>query len=174
MPSFNSFDLVIYICLVLALIIGFSSGLLRSLATILGYLAASAVVVMFGSWAVQTAADRLHMPPAQNWIVLVALFVVAGIVLGAVFRFIVTEMSGQQIGPVDRLLGAVFGVVRILLTVVLIVVIFDRVIPTDRQPQFLTGSKLRPLLSEAGRQGLGTLPPDFENYIDRLKSERGI
>ena len=68
MPSFNSFDLVIYICLVLALIIGFSSGLLRSLATILGYLAASAVVVMFGSWAVQTAADRLHMPPAQNWI----------------------------------------------------------------------------------------------------------
>ena len=33
---------------------------------------------------------------------------------------------------------------------------------------------LRPILSQAGRLGLRTLPPDVEDYIDRLKRERGV
>jgi membrane protein required for colicin V production len=56
----------------------------------------------------------------------------------------------------------------------LVVVIFDRVIPVDRQPQFLTGSRLRPYLSAAGQAGLRTLPPEIEDYIDRLKHARGL
>jgi len=57
---------------------------------------------------------------------------------------------------------------------VLIVVIFDRIIPPGREPEFLKGSRLRPILSAAGRQGLKSLPPDIENYIDRLKRQRGL
>jgi membrane protein required for colicin V production len=37
-----------------------------------------------------------------------------------------------------------------LVVAVLIVVIFDRIIPADRQPAYLIGSKLRPYLSAAG------------------------
>jgi membrane protein required for colicin V production len=33
---------------------------------------------------------------------------------------------------------------------VLMVAIFDRIIPPGREPAFLTGSKLRPILSAAG------------------------
>ena len=56
----------------------------------------------------------------------------------------------------------------------LLVLIFDRIIPAGREPAFLRGSQLRPILSEAGRQGLRSLPPDVTDYIDRLKRERGI
>jgi membrane protein required for colicin V production len=68
----------------------------------------------------------------------------------------------------------VLGAVRILLLAVLMVLIFDRIIPADRQPAWLTESRLRPLLSVAGQQGLKSLPPDVTDYIDRLKRERGI
>jgi membrane protein required for colicin V production len=54
------------------------------------------------------------------------------------------------------------------------VVIFDRIIPAGREPAFLAGSQLHPLLSQAGQAGLKSLPPDIEDYIDRLKKQRGI
>jgi membrane protein required for colicin V production len=57
---------------------------------------------------------------------------------------------------------------------VLIVVVFDLIIPPGREPAFLKGSQWRPVLSQAGQQGLRALPPDIEAYIDRLKRERGI
>jgi membrane protein required for colicin V production len=54
------------------------------------------------------------------------------------------------------------------------VVIFDRIIPPGREPEFLKGSRLRPILSAAGQQGLKSLPPDVEDYIDHMKRERGL
>ena len=52
--------------------------------------------------------------------------------------------------------------------------VFDRLIPPGREPEFLSGSRLRPILSEAGRQGLRQLPPDVTEFIDRVKRERGL
>jgi membrane protein required for colicin V production len=52
--------------------------------------------------------------------------------------------------------------------------IFDQLVPSDRQPAYLIGSQLRPLLSVAGQRGFRSLPPDVTAYIDRLKKERRI
>ena len=70
--------------------------------------------------------------------------------------------------------GAALGVVRIALLAVVMVMIFERIIPPNREPPWLSQSRLRPLLSAAGRQGLRVLPPDVMGYIDRLKKQRGI
>jgi membrane protein required for colicin V production len=66
------------------------------------------------------------------------------------------------------------GAVRIGLVAVTMVLIFDRIIPVDRQPGFLIGSKLRPILLVAGQKGLKSLPSDVTAYIDQLKRERHI
>jgi len=172
MPSFNSFDLAVYICLALAFIMGFSSGLLRSLATIFAYVAGMGIAVASAPQVTRVAAER--MPGVQNWMVLLAVFVLASMIIGAVLRYFVSEITGPQISPVDRILGALLGVARILFVAVLIVIIFDRIIPSGHEPSFLVGSRLRPILSEAGRQGLRKLPPEIEDYIDHLKRERGL
>jgi len=171
---FNPFDAAVYVCLVIAVLAGFNSGLLRSLASIFGYVAAMAVAVIGAPKLMPLARDQLHLAPDQNWIVLVALFLVVGIVISALLRYAVSEIVGPEVSPIDRLLGAFFGAVRVLLLALLMVLIFDRIIPAGREPSFLASSKLRPLLSQAGRQGLRSLPPDIEDYIDRLKRERGL
>jgi membrane protein required for colicin V production len=174
MPSFNAFDATVYACLLVAFIMGFNSGLLRSLATIFGYLVAMAIAVAAAPFLSRLASEQLHLPPLQNWMALVAVFIVAGVIISAVLRYAVSEIAGPQVGPVDRILGAILGIVRIVLLAVLIVIIFDRIIPPGREPAFLVDSKLRPILSAAGRQGLRSLPPEIEGYIDRLKRERGL
>ena len=168
--SINAFDAAVYIFTALAVIMGFASGLLRSLATILGYVAAAAVAVA----ATPFAAAQLKLAPGQNWIALVGIFLVGGFVLGVILRFAISEVAGANIGIGDRMAGAFFGAVRILLLAVLLVLIFDRIIPADRQPAFLADLKLRPILSMAGQQGLRSLPPEIAETIDRLKKERGI
>jgi membrane protein required for colicin V production len=57
---------------------------------------------------------------------------------------------------------------------VLMVMIFDRIIPANREPAWLSQSRLRPVLSAAGRQGLRALPPNVIAYIDQLKRKRGL
>jgi membrane protein required for colicin V production len=169
----NLFDAVIAAAAVAAVVVGFSSGLLRSLATILAYLIAAPLAVAFAPY-VTAALGQSGVTPGQAWIGLVVAFVVLGVSIGSLLRTVIGEFTGPDAGLFDRIAGAVLGAVRIFLIAVLIVVIFDRLIPADRQPSFLIGSRLRPYLSEAGRRGLQSLPPEVEDYIDRIKRERGL
>ena len=43
--STNSFDLAVYACLFVAVVMGFMTGLLRSLATIIGYICGAGIAV---------------------------------------------------------------------------------------------------------------------------------
>jgi membrane protein required for colicin V production len=170
----NPFDTVVIAIALVAVVLGFMSGLLRSLSAILAYLIAAPIAValtprvtplIFGSS--EITADRI-------WVALFAVFVVLGLVISALLRKLVDELAGEDKGLFDRLMGAMLGAVRIFLVAVLIVIVFDRVIPADREPAFLSSSKLRPYLSAAGQKGLQKLPPDIADYIDRIKRDRGL
>jgi membrane protein required for colicin V production len=170
----NPFDAVIYAVAILAIVMGFNAGLLRSLATILGYLVAAPIAIAITPKVTTLVLGQSTLSPNQTWFALCAVFLVVGIAISALMRIAVGECIGPDIGLFDRVAGAVLGVVRIGLVAVLIVVIFDRIIPADREPPFLAQSRLRPYLSAAGQKGLQSLPPEIEDYIDRLKRERGI
>jgi membrane protein required for colicin V production len=170
----NPFDAAVYVCLAVAVIAGFNSGLLRSLATIFGYVCAAPVAVAAMPYLTPYLADQLKLSTAQNWPVFFVVFLLAGLVLGALLRLAVGELTGPTVSAPDRAAGAMLGAVRIALLAVLMVAIFDRVIPPGREPAFLKGSQLRPILSAAAQQGLQSLPPDVVDYIDRLKRARGI
>jgi membrane protein required for colicin V production len=71
-------------------------------------------------------------------------------VLEALSRMMVGELIGPTVSATDRAAGAMLGAIRIALLAVLMVAIFDRIIPPGREPAFLTGSNLRPILSAAG------------------------
>jgi membrane protein required for colicin V production len=114
------------------------------------------------------------MPTPQTWIVFVAIFVAAGAGLSALLRLAVSEMIGPNVSVPDRIAGAALGALRIALLSVLLVLVFDRIIPPGREPNFLKGSLWRPVLSDAAQHGLQSLPPEVEDYIDRLKRQRRL
>lgn len=170
----NSFDVVVCAGLVAASVIGFNAGFLRSAITILGYFFAMPTAV----WAMSLVSSEVGgdaVPTlSQNSLLFFGIFLVAGIVLGKVLRMAVDEMIGPEAGLGDRLAGAALGAVRVGLVAVTLVLIFDRLVPIERQPAYLTGSQLRPLLSLAGQKGFRSLPPDVAAYIDHLKNGRNI
>ena len=172
--SSNPFDIAIYACLFLAVVMGFHAGLLRSLATIFGYLAAAPIAVAAAPYLTPVLVSQFRLPPAQDWVAFAVVIFVLGFVISALLRLAIGKITGTNVSIPDRLAGALLGAVRIGLLAVLMVGIFDRIIPVDREPPFLKGSQWRPVLSKAGSAGLKSLPPDVTDYIDRLKRERRL
>jgi len=167
----NSFDAAVYVGLVLAVVAGFNAGLLRSAVTILAYLTATPITV----WIMSLIAPGIDgRQPAQTSLLFFGIFLVAGMVLGKSMRMALDESIGPGAGIGDRLAGAALGAMRVGFVAINLVLIFDRVVPSDRQPAYLTGSHLRPLLLVAGQTGLRSLPPDLVAYIDRLRNDRHI
>ena len=170
----NSFDAVVYLVLIVAVVAGFNTGLLRSAVTILAYLIAMPIAVWAMSFVSPQIEGKLGSPFSQNSLLLFGIFLVVGIVLGKLMRMALDETIGPRAGIGDRLAGAVLGAVRVGLVAITLVLIFDSLVPSDRQPAYLAGSQLRPLLSVAGQKGFRSLPPDVAATIDRLKKERRI
>jgi membrane protein required for colicin V production len=170
----NLFDLAVYICLAFAVIAGFRAGLLRSLATIFGYVIAAPIAVALMPYLNPILTEKFHLPPAQASLAFFVVFFVIGFVLSALLCGAIGEIAGRQIGAGDRAAGAFLGAIRVILLAVLMVLVFERIIPPEREPPFFAQSKLRPILSEAGQQGLRKMPPDVTDFIDRLKRERGL
>src|SRR5260370_37596905 len=142
----NSFDAVVCVGLVIAVVTGFNSGLLRSAVTILAYLIAMPIAVWAMSLVSPVIGSQSGLPPAQNSLLLFGIFLVAGMVLGKLMRMALDETIGPGAGLGDRLAGAVLGAVRIGLVAVTLVLIFDRLVPPHPQPPYLTPPQLRPLL----------------------------
>jgi membrane protein required for colicin V production len=170
----NSFDAVVYLGLVIAVVTGFNAGLLRSAVTILAYLIAMPIAVWAMSLVSPEIDGRFSSPLIQNSLLFFGIFLITGIVLGKLMRMALDETIGPGSGIGDRLAGAALGAVRVGLVAITLVLIFDQLVPSDRQPAYLTGSQLRPLLSMAGQKGFKSLPPDVAATIDRLKKDRRI
>ena len=170
-----TFDLVIFGLAALAAVFGYRSGLLRSLATILGYVVAAPFALGIAPAVAFYLATRFNMPPAYNSVVLIGLLILIGMVFAALLRRAMSDVRGTKMGPVDGILGAALGIIRIGLVAVLMVVIFDRLLPpAGRQPPFLQQSALRPYLSAAGQAGVRKMPSELIDYIDRLKQTRRL
>lgn len=170
----NSFDIVVCLASIVAIVSGFRAGLLRSAVTILAYLIAMPVAVWIMSLVSTNGDGRLASPVAQNSALLFGVFLITGIVLAKFMRMALEDAVGTEAGIGDRLAGAALGAVRVGLVAITFVLSFDQLVSSDRQPAYLKGSQLRPLLSLAGQKGVSSLPPDVVAYIDRLKQARRI
>ena len=169
----NPFDIVVCIALISAAVSGFKAGLLRSAVTILAYLVAMPTAIFLMSL-FSANGDGLGSPMAQSSPVLFGTFLITGTMLAKFMRMALEDAIGPDAGVADRLAGAALGAVRTGLVALAFVLSYDQLAPSGRQPFFLTGSQLRPLLSAAGQKGVGSLPPSVVAYIDRLKQARRI
>ncbi len=170
----SAFDIAVGLAAVVAVVFGFRGGLLRSLATILGYICAAPLAIKLTPLISQALQKTPDVSGQQNSLVFFGIFLAAGLAIAAGLRMAVDEMTGTEIALPDRLAGSALGVVRVGLIAVTLVLVFDRIIPAGRDPAFLAGSHLRPLLSLAGRKGLKSLPPETTAFIDQMKGRRQI
>lgn len=129
----NKFDLAVYAALVIAIGFGFKTGLLRSAMTILAYLLAAPIAVSLMPMIAPQITGNPNAPLVQNWIWFFGIFLVVGMLLGYIGRFVLDDTI-REAGIGDRLGGAALGAIRVGLVATTLVLVFDQIVPANRQP----------------------------------------
>ena len=151
--DFNGFDIVVLLILLISLLMAASRGFMRELTSIMALLIAT-VGALFIYGRFRFAAHEFIKSP--SWLADVALGLGSFflIYMLAVFAFsgIVKQLKGKDVGFIDRLLGAGFGVGRGLIVASLATLVISQLLgSTPDTPQ-----------GEDGRTAdIQKLPPDF-------------
>ena len=111
----NTFDIAVFLGLLIATFTGFSTGLIRSAITIVAYIVAMPIAVWVMSF-VPPLTENNNSPLMQNAGFFLGAFLVIGMVLGKLARIPLDEALGEP-GFVDRLGGATLGAIRVGLVV---------------------------------------------------------
>ena len=150
--DFNGFDIVVLLILLISLLMAASRGLMRELTSILALVIATvAALFIYGRF--RFAAQDFISPSwlADGALGLGAFFLVYMLMVFALSG-VVKQLKGKDVGFLDRLLGAGFGVGRGLIVASLGTLVITQ----------LMGSTPDTASGEDGRSaGIQKLPPDF-------------
>src|SRR4051794_15342225 len=102
----NSFDGAVYVVLLIAMIMGFKTGLLRSAMTILAYMIALPIAMMATSLLGPQLGNKLGTALAQNAMLFFGIFLLSGMLLGKMARLALDDATGSQTHLFDRIGGA--------------------------------------------------------------------
>lgn len=117
----NAVDLIIIAVLVLSVLVGLWRGLISEVLALLTWIAAFWVAWMYGP-AVSTHFDRMIQTPMLRLVIGYGICFIVVLIIGALVRILLQRLvDSTGLGGTDRLLGMIFGFVRGLLLVALMV-----------------------------------------------------
>lgn len=165
----TSVDLIIAAVLLVSGLAAAYRGLVHQVTSILsGAIAAIATAILFG----QIRGDvRARIDPdwAADIAGIVGLFLIVFVPASFIGYRISEAIKSSAVGPLDRSLGFVFGVIRGLVLVAAGYLLYTWIVPSERQPQWVQTAKLLPLVKSTGSvltsfvsgsgQKLANLPP---------------
>lgn len=133
-------------------------GFIAETLSILAWAAAAIASVYFGPW----AGERLHGLISADWLATLAgyaiVFIAVFIPLSfGSFRF-AQGVRQSPVGPLDRVLGATFGVVRGLALLGIAYLVFTAFVPIRSQPKWLTSARTLPLIQSSSEVLLSLVP----------------
>jgi len=164
--NFTGFDTVVLLICLISLLMAASRGLAREIISVISLLLASAAALFaFGRF--RFAAHDFIQP---SWLADGALgigsFAIAYLVIVFLLSGVVKSLKGKNVGFIDRILGAVFGVGRGLIACSLFVMFFNAKY-YDAQAKQTEFEQLSP----QQRQAIENLPEDIKVNIIPYEAE---
>ncbi|MFT3809023.1 MAG: CvpA family protein [Micropepsaceae bacterium] len=155
---FTIFDLVIIAVLILSALLAAWRGFTREVLSIGAWIGAAVVMFLAGPTAVPFAKAYIDHEMVAMIAAYAAIFVLALIPLSYISFRIAEGVQGSAIGPVDRLLGLVFGAGRGLVVLGIGYLVFVSLVSEARMPDWFKEARLRPLVESSGKVIASLLP----------------
>jgi len=133
-------------------------GFLWETLTIFAWVAAAFGCLYFGPIVVPFTRSMVSMPWLAALLAYAAVFLAVLIPFAFMTHRFSQSVKGSPIGPVDRALGAVFGVIRGLVIVGLAYIAFTWFVPVPEQPVWLARAKTLPMIQRTDEVLLSLVP----------------
>ncbi len=123
MPALNAYDWIVILVLLLSMTVGLMRGMSRELASIGGWICAFLAARAGAEPVSRHFEHALENSAVRLALCFIAVFVLTLLVCGLVAQWLVSAVRKAGLRPLDRLLGALFGVVRAALIVMMLVIL---------------------------------------------------
>lgn len=175
----TAFDVGVGILVLISAILATARGLTREVLSLATWAGSAAIAAYMYLYQKQIARDFIDDPNVADVATVVVTFIVALIVLHLITMRIADFVGDSRIGPLDRTLGFVFGVLRGILIAIVVVIFGTWLLGASAQnnyedlPAWARESKSLPVLDNWGRVLITALPDNLEEQITQLLQGRG-
>lgn len=154
----TSFDILVLIVLGVSAIYGFGRGFTLEILSLGAWVGAIIATLYLLPVAQPLMRDFLNPPGFADTVTVILLGVVTLIIFKILANVISRAIKSSAIGPLDRSMGALFGVVRGLLIVCVAYLVTTWIIPQKNLPDWILQARSRPLV-EYGASILADITP---------------
>jgi len=170
----TAFDVGVGVLVLISAILATARGLTREVLSLATWAGAAAIAIYMWQYHPEIARGYIDEPIVADIATVVVTFIVALIVLHLLTMRIADFVVDSRIGPIDRTLGFVFGVLRGILIAVVITIFGTWLLPNNL-PSWAADSQSLPYLRNMGQSLIGLLPEGLEQQVtDLLSGGAGI
>lgn len=166
---FNALDLVIIAVLLLSAILAAWRGFTREVLSIGSWVGAAIAMFVLGPKAVPFMQPYVENETLAMIAAFAVVFILALIPLSYISFRISEGVRDSMVGPVDRLLGLVFGGARGLVVIGIGFLVFKSLVGETRIPAWFNEARLLPLMEGSGRVIASLMP---ERHTEDSKAEK--
>ncbi len=170
----TAFDVGVGVLVLISAILATARGLTREVLSLATWAGSAAIAIYMYLYHPDIAQQYIAEELVANIATIVVSFIVALIVLHLLTMRIADFVVDSRIGPIDRTLGFVFGVLRGVL-IAIVITIFGTWLLPNNLPTWAAQSQSLPHLQNMGNTLISMLPKDLEQQVTKfLKGGTGL
>jgi membrane protein required for colicin V production len=172
----NFVDIVVLAVIALSTLLALSRGFVREVMSVLGWIGAAILTFVVFFYVPQVRAfarAQITEPVIADIIAAVALFTISLFVLGMLNHYISSRVQGSALGPLDKSLGLVFGVVRgVVLVALAYMAMADWLLPNKQdRPDVINQARTEPYVEMAADYIKALVPQDLKDRAGAILDE---
>lgn len=160
----TAFDVGVGVLVLISAILATARGLTREVLSLATWAGSAAIAVYMYLYHPDIAQQYIAEEIVANIATVVVSFIVALIVLHLLTMRIADFVVDSRIGPIDRTLGFIFGVLRGVL-IAIVVTIFGVWLLGNNLPEWARNSQSLPYLQDMGDTLISMLPEGLEQQV---------
>jgi len=163
----TAFDVAVGVLVLISAILATARGLTREVLSLATWAGSAAIAVYMWQYHPDIARQYVAEPIIADIATVVVTFIVALIVLHLLTMRIADFVVDSRIGPIDRTLGFVFGVLRGVL-IAIVVTIFGLWLLPNNLPEWAENAQTLPYLRDMGNTLISMLPEGLEQQVNDI------
>jgi membrane protein required for colicin V production len=170
----TAFDVGVGVLVLISAILATARGLTREVLSLATWAGSAAIAIYMWQYHPEIARQYIDEAIVADIATVVVTFIVALIVLHLLTMRIADFVVDSRVGPIDRTLGFVFGVLRGVL-IAIVITIFGTWLLPNNLPSWAAESQSLPHLRSMGQTLISMLPEGLEQQVtDMLKGGTGL
>ena len=169
----NFVDIVVLAVIALSTLLALGRGFVKEVLSVLGWIGAAILTFVVFFYVPQVRAfarAQITEPVIADIIAAVALFTISLFVLGMLNHYISSRVQGSALGPLDKSLGLVFGLVRgVVLVALAYMAMADWLLPNKQdRPDVINQARTEPYVEMAANYIKAMVPQDLKDRASAI------